>query len=380
MKSVVVIGPAYPLRGGIAAYTQRLAQEFVKQNYQTTVYTFSLQYPSFLFPGKTQFSSDQPPADLSIKVAINSINPFNWIKIGKEIRKLNPQLVIFNYWLPLMAPCYGTIARIIRKNKTTACLAVIHNMIPHEKRMGDKPFSKYFIQSCSGYVTMTKQVDKDLEVFTSSQNKLIVPHPVYDTYGNSVSKVEASKYLNVDAADKYLLFFGLVRRYKGLDILLHALADERVRKLNIRLLVAGEFYEERSYYDDLIQNLDIYNKVVIKSDFIPDEEVKYYFSIADLIILPYRNATQSGVSSLAIHFDKPMIVSNFGGLPDTVVNGETGFVTEADAISIADAIVTYYTKVDQEAMKKQVEKEKQKYSWLNVVNALEQLNRTKSKL
>lgn len=380
MKSVVVIGPAYPLRGGIAAYTQRLAQEFVKQNYQTTVYTFSLQYPSFLFPGKTQFSSDKPPADLSIKVAINSINPFNWIKIGKEIKKLNPELVVFNYWLPLMAPCYGTIARIIRKNKSVTCLAVIHNMIPHEKRVGDKPFSNYFIQSCSGYLTMTKQVNKDLEEFTSSQNKLIVPHPVYDTYGNSVSKEEAAKHLDLNAADKYILFFGLVRRYKGMDILLNALADERVRKLNIKLLVAGEFYEERSFYDDLVQSLHIYNNVVIKSDFIPDEEVKYYFSMADLVVLPYRNATQSGVSSLAIHFDKPMIVSNFGGLPETVVNGASGFVTEADAVSIADAIVNYYTKADQDAMKKQVEKEKQKYSWSNVVKALEQLTGSKSKL
>ncbi len=370
MKRVVVIGPAYPLRGGIAAYTQRLAQQFVKEGHQTTVYTFSLQYPSFLFPGKTQYSTDEPPKDLNINVSVNSINPLNWIKIGREIKKSKPDIVVFNYWLPLMAPCYGTIARILRKDKSIACLAVIHNMIPHEKRTGDKQLSSYFINACSGFVTMTNQVNVDLELFTSSSNKAIIPHPVYDTYGEGVSKAAAAEHLHADVKARYLLFFGLVRKYKGLDLLMHAMAEEKVRAFNLKLLVAGEFYEDRVFYESLAKELNIYNDLILVSDFIPDKEVRYYFSIADLVVLPYRNATQSGVSSLAIHFDKPMIVSNFGGLPETVVEGKTGFVVTAEANDLANAIVRYYNDADHQQMIENVKREKLKYSWSKVVNAL----------
>jgi len=368
LKKVVVIGPAYPLRGGIAAYTQRLAQQFVQDRVDTKVYTFSLQYPSFLFPGKTQFSSDAPPADLEINVCINSINPLNWLKVGKEIRKLNPDAVVFNYWLPLMGPCYGTIARMIRKNPEIAVLAVIHNMIPHEKRAGDQAFSRYFINACTGFLTMTKKVEDDLQLFTSSTNKALTPHPVYDNYGEAVSSVEAAQHLHLDTTNHYILFFGLVRKYKGLDLLMKALSDPRLKGKNITLLVAGEFYDDRNFYDQLAEELKITVKVV--SDFIPDEEVKYYFSIADLVVLPYRNATQSGVSSLAIHFDKPMIVSNFGGLPDAVINRQTGYVVEAEPSSIADAIHQFYSLANSSQMVDMVKQEKQKYSWSKVVNEL----------
>lgn len=368
MKKVVVIGPAYPLRGGIAAYTQRLAQQFVKDKVDTLVYTFSLQYPSFLFPGKTQYSSDAPPADLQIKVCINSINPLNWIKVGKEIRNLNPDAVVFNYWLPLMGPCYGTIARVIRKNPKIAVLAVIHNMIPHEKRAGDQAFSSYFIKACNGFLTMTKKVENDLKQFTSSTNKALTPHPVYDNYGEAVSREVAADHLQLNSNGNYVLFFGLVRKYKGLDLLMKALSDIRLKEKNITLLVAGEFYDDRNFYDQLAEELKITVKVV--SDFIPDEDVKYYFSLADLVVLPYRNATQSGVSSLSIHFDKPMIVSNFGGLPDAVIDKQTGYVVEAEPSSIADAIHQFYSLPDRSQMIEMVKHEKQKYSWSKVVNEL----------
>jgi glycosyltransferase involved in cell wall biosynthesis len=379
LKRVVIIGPAWPLRGGIAAYTQRMAHQFVQEGHNVIIYTFSLQYPSFLFPGKTQYTNDPAPSDLKIKEAINSINPFNWIKVGNEIKKLSPDIVVFNYWLAFMGMCMGTIARIIRKNKSTAVLAVIHNMIPHEKRTGDNFLGKYFINSCSGFLTMTKKVEDDLKQFTSSSNILTSSHPVYDTYGEALSKSEAAKVLGLKEDDSYLLFFGLVRRYKGLDLLMEAMADDRIRDHNLKLLVAGEFYDDRSFYDNLAKQLNIYNNVIICSEYIPDDKVKYYFSIADMVVLPYRNATQSGVSSLAIHFDKPMIVSNFGGLPDTVSEGKTGFIVDGSSASLADAIHKYYTAADKQSITENVKQEKKKYAWSNIVKAVLQLAESRNK-
>ena len=333
---VIIIGPAHPLRGGLASFDERLARQFQFDGFDTTIYTYSLQYPSFLFPGTTQYSSEPKPTDINIKVCINSINPFNWIKIGLELKTLKPKIIVVRYWLPFMGPCLGTILRIAKKNKYTKVVCIADNVIPHEKRIGDTLFTKYFTKSINGFVTMSKKVLDDLKKFSQKPAQQI-QHPLYDNFGEIISKQEARKYLNLNQDDNVILFFGFIRKYKGLDLLLEAmkLLKYEVRNTNleaeqtrnetnekqetrndIKLLIAGEFYEDRKLYDDLIEEYGIKDSLILRTDFIQDSEVKYYLCAADFVIQPYRNATQSGVTPLAYHFEKPMLVTNVGGLPD----------------------------------------------------------------
>ncbi|HTX88200.1 MAG TPA: glycosyltransferase, partial [Bacteroidales bacterium] len=241
---VIILGPAHPLRGGLATYNERLAREYLLQGHQVTVYTFSLQYPSFLFPGKTQYSSEPAPEGIPIRVAVNSINPFNWLRIGKEIRKLSPDLVIVKFWLPFMAPCFGTICRIIRKNRHTKIVSIIDNIIPHEKRPGDRALAKYWVGSADGFIAMSQSVLEDLRTFDDKKPVLFCYHPLYDNFGKRVAKEEAIRHLGLDPDFSYLLFFGFIRDYKGLDLLLEAMADPGIRERKLKLLVAGEFYTD----------------------------------------------------------------------------------------------------------------------------------------
>jgi len=208
-QKVVIIGPAHPLRGGLASFDERLAKQFTQQGYDTTIYTFSLQYPSFLFPGTTQYSTEPAPEDINIKVCINSVNPFNWIKVGRELRKLRPAIIVVRYWLPLMGPCFGTILRIVKKNKYTKVICIADNVIPHEKRPGDKPFTKYFVKPVDAFVTMSEKVMNDLQLFTHKPAQQIV-HPLYDNFGEAVDKQEARKHLGVAINEKIILFFGFI--------------------------------------------------------------------------------------------------------------------------------------------------------------------------
>ncbi len=338
---IIIIGPAHPLRGGLASYNERLATEFQNQGNDVTIYTFCLQYPSFLFPGTTQFSSEPAPAQLNIKVAINSINPLNWLKTGHQISRLKPDLVIVRYWLPFMGPCLGTILRIIKKNKHTKLVCIADNVIPHEKRFGDEGFTKYFMKPVDAFITMSEKVLTDLRLFTQKPAKYVV-HPLYDNFGEAVSKNEAHNYLKIPTDQKIILFFGFIRKYKGLDILLEAIAILKKQNpaflKNHTFLIAGEFYEDQKPYDEQIQRLGIAEYLMMNTHFIADSEVKYYLCAADVLIQPYRNATQSGVTPLAYHFEIPMIVTNVGGLPALVPDDVAGIVTEPDANSIANSI------------------------------------------
>ncbi len=242
-RNVIIIGTAYPFRGGgMSTYNERLAKAFQDRGDKVTIYTFSLQYPGFLFPGKTQYSTDQPPSDLNIKVAVNSINPINWIKVGLEIKKLRADIIIIRYWMPFMAPCLGTLARIIRRNNQSKVIAITDNIIPHEKMPGAKLLSRYFVKSCDGFITMSRAVLNDLNTFDKIRPRMFSPHPLYDNFGTAVSKSQAKKKLGLAEGIHYILFFGFIREYKGLDLLIKAFADERFRKLHVKLLIAGEFY------------------------------------------------------------------------------------------------------------------------------------------
>jgi glycosyltransferase involved in cell wall biosynthesis len=362
MARVLIIGPGHPLRGGLASFNQRLAREFIDAGHHCEIYSFSLQYPGFLFPGTTQYSSEPAPENLVIHSAINSINPINWIKQGNRLRKLKPDLIVVRYWLPFMGPALGTILRRVKKNKHTRILCIADNIIPHEKRPGDNVFTKYFLKPCDAFITMSRKVMNDLVAFNNRKPALQVPHPLYDNFGDPVSQEEARTKLGISPDQKLLLFFGFIRKYKGLDLLLEAMADPRIREQGIKLMVAGEFYEEEKPYLDQIRQLGIEDILLLHTDFIPDSEVRFYLSAADAVVQPYRNATQSGVTPLAYHFEVPMLVTNVGGLPDLVPHNKVGLIVEPDPESIAQGILDFFAR-GRSAFLPYLREEKQKYSW-----------------
>lgn len=365
----MIIGPAYPLRGGLATFNQRLAKEFNEQGNECSLLSFSLQYPSFLFPGTTQYSDEPAPAGLTIYAWINSVNPLNWISVGKKIRRMNPDVIVVRYWLPFMGPALGTILRQVKKNRHTRVICIADNVIPHEKRPGDTAFTRYFLKSCHAFITMSEKVMHDLRQFHTGKPVQLVQHPLYDNFGAILSKTEARTHLQLNNSDKIILFFGFIRQYKGLDLLLKAMSDERIRSANIKLLIAGEFYEDEKPYLQLIQENGLETQVILKTSFIPDNEVKYYLCAADCVVQPYRNATQSGVTPLAYHFEKPMIVTNVGGLPALVPDEKAGLVCEPQPGSIADHIVRFY-QLGEDYFIPHLRSEKQKYSWKKLTEAI----------
>ena len=374
MKKIVIIGPGHPLRGGLATFNHRLAKEFIKAGDDCSIWSFCLQYPSILFPGKTQYTDEPAPEGIEIKSVINSINPFNWLKIGSRLKKEKPDIIIVRYWLPFMGPALGTILRKVKKNKHTKIICIADNIIPHEKRIGDKAFTTYFLKSCDAFITMSEKVMDDLLQFQKDKPARLVHHPLYDNFGEIISKTEARKHLGLPANDKIILFFGFIRKYKGLDLLLEAMTDERIKKAGIKLLVAGEFYEDEKPYHDIIEKNDISKQLILRTSFIPDSEVKYYLCAADAVIQPYRNATQSGVTPLAYYFEKPMVVTNVGGLPTLVPDEKAGLVTEPTPTAIADGILKYY-QLGENYFIPHLRREKEKYNWTNMVNTIIELSR-----
>lgn len=367
-KKVIIVGPAHPFRGGIAQYNNRLAQEFSKHGHEVSVYTFSLQYPKILFPGKSQYSDSEAPKGIKIFQKINSINPFNWIKVGNELKKERADLVIFRYWLPFMAPCLGIISKIIQKNKHSKCVAILDNVIPHEKRIGDKALTKYFIKHIESFLVMSKTVEKDLRTFSKSKTCIFNPHPLFDNFGEQIEKEKAKENLNLDLNARYVLFFGLIRDYKGLDILLKAFDHNYFSENNIKLIVAGEFYDSKEKYTSALNKLS--HQIILHDRFIPDEEVKYYFCASDVIVQPYKSATQSGISQIAYHFNKPMIVTNVGGLPELVPHNKVGLITNVNSDSIQKALIGFYDKNKEAEFLDNIVKEKEKFSWEKLVTNL----------
>lgn len=370
---ITIIGTAYPYRGGLSAYNERLAREFAAQGDNVTIETFTLQYPDFLFPGKTQYSSDPAPESLNIVRTVSSVNPFNWISVGKRIAKQAPDLLIVNYWLPFMSPCFGTIARYVRKNGKTKVVSILHNIIPHEKRFADKWLSGYFVGAVDGFVAMSKSVLTDLNLFDTKKPRAFYPHPLYDNFGKKSSREEALEILNLDPSFSYILFFGFIRDYKGLDILLEAMANERLRKKNVKLIVAGEFYNNPDMYFELEKKYDLTGRIVWRNDYIPDSLVSAYFSVADIVAQPYKSATQSGVTQIAYHFEKPMLVTNVGGLAEIVPNGKVGYVVEPNAGDVAAALCHFYENDNSAVFAENIVEEKKKYAWSGMTDTIKSL-------
>lgn len=371
-KNILLVGPAHPLRGGIATFNEQLARSLQAQGHQVEILSFSLQYPDFIFPGTSQFTDEPAPAHLKISAKMNAINPLNWLWVGNQYRKKKYDLIIFRFWLPLMSPCLGTIARIIRlgQPKNTKILAITDNVIPHEKRIGDKVFTHYFLAACDGFVAMAEAVMQDINQFEPKKPKIYTPHPIYDNYGTEISKENALKNLGLSPDFQYILFFGLIRAYKGLDLLLESLADNRLKDRQIKLIVAGEPYEPMDKYLAIIQRHGLKEKVILHTHFIPTEQVSNYFCAASLVAQPYKTATQSGVSQIAYHFNKPMLVTNVGGLAETVPDRKVGYVVSQNPTEIADCLVDFFENQRESEFVTHVKIEKKRFEWQTLTDKL----------
>ncbi len=366
-RKIIILGPAYPYRGGIAAFNERLAREFIAKGHEVEIVTYRVQYPSFLFPGKTQFSPDPAPEGLNISRKLHSMNPLNWIKTGLELRHRKADLIIVAFWLPYMAPSLGTVARLSR----TRVAGLVHNLVPHEHRPGDRLFAKYFCAGADSFITLSESVEQDIHRFAPGKPLTRCPHPVYDNFGESVTKDEACACLGIDPKRKILLSFGLIRDYKGLDWLLEAFASIKDRS-NVALVVAGEFYSDPQKYHSLAESLGIDDEVVWRTDFVPDSQVKYYFCAADLVVQPYKSATQSGITQIAYHFEKPMLVTEVGGLSEIVPDGKAGYTVSPSAEGVARGIERFLaeTKDFTEGLRE----EKKKYSWNTFADKILSIN------
>ena len=368
-EKIIIVGPAYPYRGGIAAFSERLAAEFAACGADVRLVTFTLQYPSFLFPGKTQYSEGPAPKGLRITRMLNSCNLFNWIKTGMELRKMKADRIVFAFWTPFMAPAMGVAARIAKKSGAR-CIGLVHNLVPHEHKPFDKFLSRYFCGSMDAFVTMSDSVLQDIRSFAPEKPSAMCPHPLYDHYGAPVTREEALERLGLDKDCRYLLFFGLIRDYKGLDWLLEAFADQRLRNYpDLRLIVAGEFYSDPEKYKDAIEALG--DRIIMRPVFIPDDDVRYYFCAADLIVQPYKTATQSGITQIAYHFDKPMLVTRVGGLPEIVPDGIAGYVTDPSADAVAGALERF--AAERPDFSAGIASQKKKYSWEKMADTVEKV-------
>ncbi len=360
---ITLLGPAYPYRGGPATFNDRMARQLLAEGHDIEVITFVLQYPGFLFPGKTQYNDGPAPEGVKIERLVNSVNPFNWINTGMKIKKQKPDLLIVRYWLPFMSPCFGTIARIVRSNKHTKVICIFDNVIPHEKRPGDNVLTRFFTSSIDGAVVMSETVESDLRQFRDDIPVKLSPHPLFDAYGEALPRADAVAYLKMDQDNSFLLFFGFIRAYKGLDLLIEAFADERLRDKGLKLIVAGEFYEDDTPYRNLVKQYNLEGDILFFDRFIRDDEVPIFFSLADLVVQPYRSATQSGVTQIAFHYGKPMLVTDVGGLSEIVKDGECGYVVKPEPSGIAEAILDYFDNNRKFSFEQGVIREKNKFAW-----------------
>ena len=369
----MLVGPAYPLRGGIAHFLESTHNSLAQRGHDVKVVSFSRQYPSFLFPGKTQLESQQRKIDWSVHQLIDSIQPFSWFKTSRFIENLKPDGVVFNYWLPFFGPSYGVISRRLSKKGIT-CIGLIHNALPHEGRLGDRALSKYFLSSCDGHIVMSESVERDIAGMEIHLPTIRVAHPVYEIFGEPMPKQLARKKLGLKESTPVALFFGFIRKYKGLHVLLESLPSILQAVPNLKLVVAGESYEDIQIYHRLIESLGLSAHVDLHTDYIPGEDVKVYFSAADVVVQPYISATQSGVAKIAYHFERPVIVTNVGGLAEFVPHEQAGLVVApGDVKALADSVVRFFVEEMSDSLTNGVKNEKKKYSWARLCAAIEEL-------
>lgn len=371
-RKIILLGTTWPFRsGGIATFNERLTRALIDGGDEVINYTFTLQYPSFLFPGKTQLSDQPAPEGLDIRIKVNSINPFNWLSVGREIKRLKPDLLLVRYWIPFMAPCLGTISKIVRGNNHTKVIAIADNIIPHEKHIIDNMLTSYFTNNCDGFITMSRAVLNELKQFRPLAPMVYTPHPLYDIFGSIVPREQALKHLNLSPDFRYLLFFGFIRDYKGLDWLLEAFSAQKLRQFPVKLIIAGEFYTSSEKYLQIIREKNLTDHVILRTDFIADKEVANYFGAADMVVQPYKSATQSGVTQIAFHYNKPMLVTDVGGLGEIIPHGKVGYVVNPGPQAITEAIFDFYNNNRNDFFTDNVIREKEKFSWGTMVETID---------
>ena len=348
---------------------ESMAREFQSRGYSVDILTFTLQYPSFLFPGKSQTVDTPAPADLNIRRRVSTVNPLSWFSVGMELRKAQPDIVLMKYWTPFMAPCFGSIARLARSNRHTKVICQIDNVEPHEHHITDRSFNRYYLNSVDAFIYMSEQVYSELKEYTSVP-ALFSPHPMFENFGSRVERNIACKELTLDPEVRYAMFFGLIRDYKGLDTLLEAWA--KFRRTGHKLLIAGEFYASREKYIALIERLGLENDIVLHDYFIPDEKIKHYFSVADCVVLPYKTATQSGVTQICYNFCTPVIVTNVGGLAEIVPDDCVGYVCEPTVEGVADALERIYEGDTLTRFAENMTEERKRFSWSAMCDAIEE--------
>ena len=369
--NIIIVGTAFPLRGGIAHYNALLYQQLSKKH-TVRIITFKRQYPSLFFPGKTQAETGGEMLRVPSESLIDSINPLNWIAVGREIRKQRPDLIIFKYWLPFFGPCFGTIARTAKRGTQTRVLFICDNVIPHEGRPGDRAFTRYAFGVVDYFIVQSSAVERDLLEFWPHAQYRKSPHPVYNIFGSPIDKEEARKQLGI-LSPRVILFFGYIRRYKGLHVLLDAMKELK-NSGDIHLLAVGECYDDEQSYRSRINELHLQQCVTLHTDYVPNDRVRLYFSAADVVILPYLSATQSGIAQIAYNFDKPVIATRVGGLGEVVIDGETGFLVPPDnAHTLADTIERFFTTDAAMRFVPNIQREKKKYTWESLAAAIEEI-------
>lgn len=369
---IILIGPSFPFRGGIANFNDSLYNALVRKH-DVRIIGFSLQYPSLLFPGKSQYDKGGRQPAAGSERLINSINPLSWFITAREIIKFEPDCIIVHYWMPFFAPALGTIVRLVKRKLDVVTIGFLHNVKPHEKMTGGNRLNRYFLSSCQGFIAMSSAVLDEVGKLGIKKPAKMIPHPLYEVFGEPLPREAAIEHLNLDAGQDHLLFFGLIRPYKGLDLLLKAFSSRALRHLNLKLLVAGEFYGNEKKYLELAEKTGIKENILFTSGFVPEKEVGYYFAAADLVVLPYLSATQSGVTQIAFHYDKPVVVTDVGGLREVVTHNVTGYLCERDPEDIAAAIADFFDRRRSAEFSENIRSDKKRFSWEAMAKGIEEL-------
>ena len=376
----VIIGTAYPLRGGIAHYVSLLYHSLVKRGHEVKVITFSRQYPKILFPGKSQNETGDAGIPIDSIQTIDSINPITWRNAGKVAADFEPDAIIFKFWLPFFAPAYGVIVRVAKrilrkKGKTTKAIFIADNVIPHEKRLGDRAFTNFAFRVVDHFIVQSSAVERDLLIVKPDAAYTKLAHPVYENFGQLMNANEARRKLGIADDAPVLLFFGFIRKYKGLDIIIRALPQILKSYPTMQLVVAGESYSGEDDFRALIKELNIPSEnIKLFINYIPNSDVPVYFSAANVVVLPYRNATQSGIVQIAYNFDVPVIATDVGGLAEVVIDGVSGLIApHATPDVIVTVVKKYFDEGLEEKLRAGVREEKKKYSWETFVKGVEEI-------
>ena len=364
---IALLSSFYPYRGGISQFNASLFNELGRKH-EVKAFNFKRQYPEFLFPGKTQYvTEDDEATPIESTALLDTANPFTYPVACKAVRDWKPDLLLISYWMSWFAPSLGYIARHL--NKRCKVVSILHNVIPHEPKFFDSPLTRYFLKGCSGHVTLCEEVASDLMRLDPKADRIVLFHPIYTHFGKNLPREEAEQKLGLLPGKKNLLFFGLIRKYKGLDILLNAFSslDD-----SYQLIVAGEPYGSFQPYQELIDKSPAKDRIRLFTRYIKDSEVKNFFSAADLVVLPYRSATQSGISAISFHFEVPMVVTDVGGLRETIGDSGTGLVANTpDAESIAEEIRRYFSDPNLQVLcSNAIRAEKERLSWKSFANKL----------